>query len=175
MPNRQQAIIWTSNAIVYWGIYASLGLNGLKWAPCQQQVCYWFSLPRLFRAPHRIQISRNLVVLWHRLQLSNRFEILHGRFYNGDRSYGKTKVREVTIYIYIWIIIKQIKIRNINKTPQWFNLATGMSFKLFRYKCFYMDLFTLLYGFWIDGEINSEKLSNAYPSANMSLYISIYS
>ena len=27
VPNRQQAIIWTNDGLVYWGIYASLGLN----------------------------------------------------------------------------------------------------------------------------------------------------
>ena len=26
-PNRRKAIIWTNNGLVYWRIYASLGLN----------------------------------------------------------------------------------------------------------------------------------------------------
>ena len=30
-PNRRQAIIWTSDGLVYWCIYASLGLNELIW------------------------------------------------------------------------------------------------------------------------------------------------
>ena len=30
-PNRRQAIIWTNDGPVYWRIYASLGLNKLKW------------------------------------------------------------------------------------------------------------------------------------------------
>ena len=29
-PNRQQTIIWTNDGIVYWGTYASLGLNELN-------------------------------------------------------------------------------------------------------------------------------------------------
>ena len=29
-PSRWQAIIWTNDGIVYWRIYASLGLNELK-------------------------------------------------------------------------------------------------------------------------------------------------
>ena len=29
-PNRQQAIIWTNDGIVYWRTYASLSLDGLR-------------------------------------------------------------------------------------------------------------------------------------------------
>ena len=32
MPTRRQAIIWTNDGIVYWRIYASLGLNELTQA-----------------------------------------------------------------------------------------------------------------------------------------------
>ena len=30
VPNRWQAIIWTNDGLVYWRIYASLGLNELN-------------------------------------------------------------------------------------------------------------------------------------------------
>ena len=29
VPNRRQAIIWTNDCLVYWRIYASLGLNDI--------------------------------------------------------------------------------------------------------------------------------------------------
>ena len=31
VPNRQQAIIWNNDGIVYWHIYASLGLDDSTW------------------------------------------------------------------------------------------------------------------------------------------------
>ena len=48
MPNQWQAIIWTNDWLVYWGIYASLGLNKLvtgcsdTWGPKKSSTAYCF-------------------------------------------------------------------------------------------------------------------------------------
>ena len=39
VPNRQQAIIWTNNDLVHWGLYASIGLSELSW---WSPLIYWY-------------------------------------------------------------------------------------------------------------------------------------
>ena len=44
-PNRRQAIIWTNDGLIYWCIYASLGLNELRFAGTSitktTKICYF--------------------------------------------------------------------------------------------------------------------------------------
>ena len=39
VPNKRRVIIWTSDGLVYWRIYASLGLNELNKATLKNK--YW--------------------------------------------------------------------------------------------------------------------------------------
>ena len=45
-PTRRQAIIWTNGGLVYWRIYASLGLNELK---SQYNNCKYFPWMLIFK------------------------------------------------------------------------------------------------------------------------------
>ena len=41
VPNRRQVIIWTNGGLVYWCIYASLGLNKLRSGDAGEILMYW--------------------------------------------------------------------------------------------------------------------------------------